>query len=119
MGLQTEIKDLKTIKSTLEKRTSELQAKAEKVPQLEAEKKKLLEREKKFDDASKTIKEKLDEAESKIKSLEEENTKLRSAPQSIENVPKDPKIRQTLNKGNFVSWIKKSFNIQNDRSCYA
>ena len=77
MLLQNEIKDLNNIKTTLEKRVADLQAKSEKVVQLEIEKKRYMEREAHFTEATEKIRQRLEDAEKKVKFFEEENMRLR------------------------------------------
>ncbi len=73
------MKDMENIKSALEKRVADLQLKAEKVAILELEKKRFLEKEVHFKEATEKIRQTLEKAENKVKHLEEENTKLKQS----------------------------------------
>lgn len=71
---------MNNIKTTLEKRVADLQIKAEKVAMLETEKKRFLEREVHFKEATEKIRQTLENSEKKVRSLEEEVKRLESQP---------------------------------------
>ena len=96
MKLQTDVKDTTNIKLALERKVGELQPKAERLTQLELEKKKFLDKEKKFDEASQSIKVKLEESEKKLRDLEDENIKLRKQASTVDpNAKPDLRSRVT------------------------
>jgi predicted nuclease with TOPRIM domain len=79
---------------------ADLQARAEKVAQLEKERTRFMERETHFTEATEKIRQRLEEAEKKVKFFEEENMKLRLSANTQEapNKPRATTNRNTTSK---------------------
>jgi len=93
------MKDINSIKATLEKRVAELQIKAEKVPILEMENRRQREREVHFREGTERIGAALESEQKKVKALEEENARLRQSSGSESTTNKSSKGRVTTALG--------------------